>query len=129
MEDPEEETLEGAADLGTMLREMSIDHITRTHPETEEQDELEEDDLEEDDLEEDDDLEEESDEAFQMENRTTCGRRSNPKTTSGSRLPAPALPGTRSSSKNNSASAPKRRAAKQGKGKPREPAPTARLRP
>jgi len=70
MEDLEEETLEGAADLGTMLREMSIDHITRTHPETEEQDELEEDDLEEDDLEEDDDLEEESDEGFQMENRT-----------------------------------------------------------
>ena len=32
MEDLEEETLEGAADLGTMLREMSIDHITRTAP-------------------------------------------------------------------------------------------------
>jgi len=28
-DDLEEETLEGAADLGTMLREMSIDHITR----------------------------------------------------------------------------------------------------
>src|ERR1700730_8555443 len=27
-EDLEEETLEGAADLGTMIREMSIDHIT-----------------------------------------------------------------------------------------------------
>ncbi len=70
MEDLEEETLEGAADLGTMLREMSIDHITRTHPETEEQDEMEEDDLEEDDLEEDDNLEGEEDaEGFQMENQ------------------------------------------------------------
>ena len=58
MEDLEEETLEGAADLGTMLREMSIDHITRTSPEAEEEDFVEEDDLEEDDLEEDDDLEE-----------------------------------------------------------------------
>ena len=33
MDDLEEETLEGAADLGTMLREMSIDNITRTLPE------------------------------------------------------------------------------------------------
>ena len=31
-DDMEEETLEGAADLGTMLREMSIDHITRSEP-------------------------------------------------------------------------------------------------
>lgn len=51
MDDLEEETLEGAADLGTMLREMSIDHITRTLPELEEQDDIEEDELEEDDLE------------------------------------------------------------------------------
>jgi ribonuclease G len=51
LEDLDEEVLEGAADLGTMLREMSIDHITRTAPQTEELDE--EDDLEEDDLEED----------------------------------------------------------------------------
>ena len=48
MDDLEEETLEGAADLGTMLREMSIDHITRPAPE------IDEDDLEEDDLEEGD---------------------------------------------------------------------------
>jgi ribonuclease G len=54
----EEETLEGAADLGTMLREMSIDQITRTSPEVEEEEDFEEDDLEEDDLEEEDDEEE-----------------------------------------------------------------------
>jgi ribonuclease G len=58
IDDVEEETLEGTADLGTMLREMSIDHITRTLPEVEEEDD-EEDDLEEDDLDED---EEEDDE-------------------------------------------------------------------
>jgi ribonuclease G len=40
----EEETLEGAADLGVMLREMSIDQITRGNSE---QDEFEEDSLEE----------------------------------------------------------------------------------
>ena len=39
----EEETLEGAADLGAMLREMSIDEITRTNGEDEE-DDLEEED-------------------------------------------------------------------------------------
>jgi len=42
----EEETLEGAADLGTMLREMSIDQITRSGVD---QDQDEEDDLEEED--------------------------------------------------------------------------------
>ena len=64
-EDLEEETLEGAADLGTMLREMSIDHITRTSPEIEEEDDSEQDDLEEDDLEEEDedDLEEQEEES------------------------------------------------------------------
>jgi ribonuclease G len=41
----EEETLEGAADLGTMIREMSIDQITRSGG----VDEEEEDDLEEED--------------------------------------------------------------------------------
>jgi ribonuclease G len=56
LDDLEEETLEGAADLGTMLREMSIDHITRATPE------LDEDDLEEDDLEEDDEDYQASDE-------------------------------------------------------------------
>jgi ribonuclease G len=52
----DQETLEGAADLGTMIREMSIDHITRTEPaaiDTDEDDDYEEDDLEEDFLEED----------------------------------------------------------------------------
>ncbi|GGA78774.1 hypothetical protein GCM10011507_32530 [Edaphobacter acidisoli] len=43
----EEETLEGAADLGTMLREMSIDEITRTSA-GEEEDDLEEADAEHD---------------------------------------------------------------------------------
>ncbi|MDQ2736732.1 MAG: ribonuclease E/G, partial [Pseudomonadota bacterium] len=60
----EEETLEGAADLGTMIREMSIDEITRTGtaPDEDEDDDLEEedsiDDGSHDDEEEDDDLEE-----------------------------------------------------------------------
>ena len=54
MDDLDEETLEGAADLATMLREMSIDQITRTEPELDEEDDLEdEDDFEEDLLEED----------------------------------------------------------------------------
>ena len=62
IDDLEEEALEGAADLGTMLREMSIDHITRTMPEVEDEDDTEEDDLEEDDLEEDEEEEAEDDE-------------------------------------------------------------------
>jgi ribonuclease G len=44
-DDLEEETLEGAADLGTMIREMSIDQITRTgdgDAEDDEDDDLEE---------------------------------------------------------------------------------------
>ncbi|WP_260737166.1 Rne/Rng family ribonuclease [Tunturiibacter lichenicola] len=40
----EEETLEGAADLGTMIREMSIDQITRSGGVDEEEDDLEEED-------------------------------------------------------------------------------------
>jgi ribonuclease E len=40
----EEETLEGAADLGTMLREMSIDQITSNGIDGEEEDDLEEED-------------------------------------------------------------------------------------
>ncbi len=46
MEDfEEEETLEGAADLGTMIREMSIDEITRSsHDDDGEEDDLEEED-------------------------------------------------------------------------------------
>jgi ribonuclease G len=39
----EEETLEGAADLGTMIREMSIDEITQIGDEDEEEDFIEED--------------------------------------------------------------------------------------
>ncbi|MGD0796387.1 MAG: Rne/Rng family ribonuclease [Acidobacteriaceae bacterium] len=58
IDDLEEETLEGAADLGSMIREMSIDHITRTSPES---GDLGEDDLEEDELEEDDEDDDEED--------------------------------------------------------------------
>ena len=49
MEDMEEETLEGAADLGTMIREMSIDQITRpaAPAEDDEGEDFEEDFLEE----------------------------------------------------------------------------------
>ncbi len=57
----EEETLEGAADLGTMLREMSIDQITRRTPVVEDEDDAD-DDLDEEDLDEDDLAEEELDE-------------------------------------------------------------------
>ena len=49
-DDTEQEQLEGTADLGTMIREMSIDHITRTEPPVIED---EEEDFEEDTLEED----------------------------------------------------------------------------
>ncbi len=51
MEDfDEEETLEGAADLGTMLREMSIDHITGSGTgEGPNEEDLDDDDLEEED--------------------------------------------------------------------------------
>jgi ribonuclease G len=66
MEDLEEETLEGAADLGTMLREMSIDHITRTQPEVEDEED-EEDDLEEDDLEEEE--EEDGESTYEIDDR------------------------------------------------------------
>jgi ribonuclease E len=64
----EEETLEGAADLGTMIREMSIDQITRSgNVDEEEEDDLEEEDaihdplngdLDDSDDEEDEDLDE-----------------------------------------------------------------------
>ena len=52
-EELEEETLEGAADLGTMLREMSIDQITGTNPaELDEDEDYDiDDELEEDELE------------------------------------------------------------------------------
>ena len=71
MDDLEEETLEGAADLGTMLREMSIDQITRPAPEAEDEeddDDLEEDDLDEDELDED---EEDAQEEFQLDESST----------------------------------------------------------
>lgn len=64
MEDLDEETVEGATDLGSMLREMSIDQITRATPEVEDEDELDdEEDFEEDDLDEEElDVEEEEEE-------------------------------------------------------------------
>ena len=66
MDDLDEETVEGATDLGTMLREMSIDQITRTGPELEEEDDLDEDeDFEEDDLDEEDLEEEDEDDEDQ----------------------------------------------------------------
>ncbi len=59
----EEETLEGAADLGTMIREMSIDQITRSGDVDEEEDDLEEEDAIHDPLSDDlDDMDEEDDE-------------------------------------------------------------------
>ena len=57
----DEETLEGAADLGTMIREMSIDQITRTEPT------VNEDDNEEDFLEEDQDYEESDEDGDEVE--------------------------------------------------------------
>ncbi len=63
-ESQEQVTLENAADLGTMLREMSIDQLTRTEPALD--DEEDADDFEEDFLEEDQDFdgdEEDEDEA------------------------------------------------------------------
>ncbi len=71
----EEETVEGAADLGTMLREMSIDQITRATPEVEDEDDLdededfEEDDLDEEDLDEEDEEEEDDEEGQEQEER------------------------------------------------------------
>jgi len=84
LDDLEEETLEGAADLGTMLREMSIDHITRTLPEVEEEDDDEEDDLEEDDLDEEDEEDDEEDEdedgqeGFQVDEHTASNQDGEP---------------------------------------------------
>ena len=60
----DQETLEGTADLGTMLREMSIDHITRTEPTVDEDDD-------EDFLEEDQDyIESEEDESGEESNES-----------------------------------------------------------
>jgi ribonuclease E len=66
----DEETLEGAADLGTMLREMSIDQITRKAPvedEDDADDDLDEDDLDEEDLDHDEEEEQDGGNDFQME--------------------------------------------------------------
>jgi ribonuclease G len=64
MDDFDEEAVEGAVELGNMLREMSIDQITRTAPEVEEQDDLdEEEDFEEDDLDEEGADEEDEDDS------------------------------------------------------------------
>jgi ribonuclease E len=57
----EEETLEGAADLGTMLREMSIDEITRSGSEEDEEDDLEEEDAIHDPIHDLDDTDDEED--------------------------------------------------------------------
>ena len=83
MDDLDEETVEGATDLGTMLREMSIDQITRTVPELEEEDDLDEDeDFEEDDLdeqeldeedEEDDEEEDGSDDSERVDESESAG--------------------------------------------------------
>ncbi len=66
--EPEQETLEGAADLASMLHDLSIDHITGSEPSTSEEDE---DDFEEDFLEEDQDFQSETssddDEAYEQE--------------------------------------------------------------
>ncbi len=76
MDDLDEEAVEGAADLGTMLREMSIDQITRTAPELEEQDDMdEEEDFEEDDLDEEDFDEESEDEGEESEEGDERGDR------------------------------------------------------
>ncbi len=55
----EEETLEGAADLGTMIREMSIDHITSPGDDLDEEDDLEEEDSVHNDFDEVDEEDEE----------------------------------------------------------------------
>jgi ribonuclease G len=53
-DDVEEETLEGAADLGSMIRDMTIDDITRSEPvEIDEEDDEDEDFDDEEDFEED----------------------------------------------------------------------------
>ncbi len=53
-DDTEEETLENVADLGTMIREMSIDQITRPEPENSDEEDDEDDfDIDEEEMEED----------------------------------------------------------------------------
>jgi ribonuclease E len=67
MEDfDEEETLEGAADLGTMIREMSIDQITSPGDDLDEEDDLEEEDSvhDFDETEEEEDEEEDSEPVY-----------------------------------------------------------------
>jgi ribonuclease G len=71
IDDLDEEAVEGATDLGNMLREMSIDQLTRTSPQVDEEDEIDDDeDFEEDDLDEEDlDQEDEEDEEDQDEDQ------------------------------------------------------------
>ena len=52
-DDMEEETLEGAADLGTMLREMSIDQITRPEPAELDDEDFDDFDISEEEIDED----------------------------------------------------------------------------
>jgi ribonuclease E len=105
----EEETLEGAADLGTMIREMSIDQITRSGnvDEEEDVDELEEedsihdpahDDLDEsdEDDEEDDDLDESDTEEDVLHEEFTEGGEApsngSDQSQTGAAVPAPGRP-------------------------------------
>src|SRR5665213_1466940 len=81
LDDLDEETLEGAADLGTMLREMSIDQITRTQPDVNEEDDEDDDDFEEDLLEEEeseDDEEEDDANGFQLDQQAARGEVAEP---------------------------------------------------
>ncbi len=68
MDYEEEETLEGAADLGTMIREMSIDQITRPGEDPEE---------EEDDLEEEDAVDDHLDDSFEGRSEEGQGEEEN----------------------------------------------------
>jgi ribonuclease G len=64
-DDVEEETLEGAADLGSMIRDMTIDDITRPEPvEIDEEDDDEDEDFEDDEDFEEDELASNGDEDF-----------------------------------------------------------------
>lgn len=64
-DDTEEETLENAADLGSMIREMTIDEITGAEPSELEEDELDDVDFDDEDFEEDElESTDEEDEAF-----------------------------------------------------------------
>jgi ribonuclease E len=63
-DDVEEETLEGAADLGSMIRDMTIDDITRHEPAEIDEEDDEDEDFEDDEDFEEDELESNGDEDF-----------------------------------------------------------------